>query len=131
MGTKINRITAEETGPALQLKRSLLPINEYATREGLSKNLVEEWGKLGIVQIRKYKGKMYYIGDWHTHPNGSSTPSKTDDINQSAVASDKKANCPENILVIIGGSLNESPEIGVYVYSRRKGRIDLFPIVEA
>jgi len=80
--------------------------------------------------IKKYKGRMYYIGDWHTHPNSSSTPSKTDDINQSAIASDKKVNCSENILVIIGGNLSKSPEIGIYVYSRKKGRISLFPQVE-
>ena len=61
MGTNTNQTTSQENGPILQLKRPLLPIDEYAAREGLSKGLVEECGKLGIVQTRKYKGKTFVV----------------------------------------------------------------------
>jgi len=55
------QITSQETGATLQLERALLPIDEYAVREGVSRGIVEECGKLGIVQIRKYKGKSFVV----------------------------------------------------------------------
>lgn len=55
------QITSQEGGATLQLKRSLLPIDKYAAREGLSRGIIEECGKLGIVQIRKYKGQMFVV----------------------------------------------------------------------
>jgi uncharacterized membrane protein YciS (DUF1049 family) len=61
METTINEAISEETSPILQLKRALLPIDEYAAREGISKGIVEECGRLGIVQIRKYKGKTFVV----------------------------------------------------------------------
>lgn len=61
METNPDQRTSEETGATLQLKRSLLPIDEYAAREGLSRDIVEECGKLGVVQIRRYKGKTFVV----------------------------------------------------------------------
>jgi len=61
METSPNQITPEEAGMTLQLKRSLLPIDKYAAREGLSRGIIEECGKLGVVQIRKYKGKTFVV----------------------------------------------------------------------
>lgn len=56
-----NEVISERKGPTLQLKRALLPIETYAAREGVSKGIVEECGKLGIVQVRKCKGKVFVI----------------------------------------------------------------------
>jgi peptidoglycan hydrolase CwlO-like protein len=61
METATKGMISQEDRPILQLKRSLLPIDEYATREGVSKGIVEECGKLGIIQIRKYKGKTFVV----------------------------------------------------------------------
>ena len=61
METSTNEMISQETGPTLQLKRPLLPIDKYAAREGVSRGIVEECGKLGIVQIRKYKGKTFVV----------------------------------------------------------------------
>ncbi len=54
-------LSTAETAATLQLNRPLLPIDEYATREGVSRGIVEECGRLGIVQVRKYKGKRYVV----------------------------------------------------------------------
>lgn len=76
---------------------------------------------------RQYAGKKYYVGEWHSHPYGLPYPSENIDNNtMSAISSDKKTNCPECILVIVGGGL-DLPQLGVYVYSRIGGRIDLNP----
>ncbi len=61
METINNEAISEETGPILQLKRPLLPIERYAAREGVSIGLLEQCGKLGIVQIRRYKGNTYVV----------------------------------------------------------------------
>jgi len=61
MGTKTNEIILQENGISWRLKKSLLPIDEYAKREGLSTGIIEECGKLGIVQTRKFKGKTFVV----------------------------------------------------------------------
>ncbi|MFX0200559.1 MAG: Mov34/MPN/PAD-1 family protein [Candidatus Hodarchaeota archaeon] len=75
---------------------------------------------------REHEGKRHYVGEWHSHPDALPSPSTTDDINQLAIAADLKTNCPESILIIIGGDPFDSPKLGVFVYSRKQGRIDLF-----
>lgn len=61
METIENEMISRETGPILQLKRPLLPIGQYAAREGVSPGILEQCGKLGIVQIRKHKGQTYVV----------------------------------------------------------------------
>ncbi|MCA9749178.1 MAG: Mov34/MPN/PAD-1 family protein, partial [Romboutsia sp.] len=43
----------------------------------------------GIKGLKKYykellkkNDELYYLGEWHTHPNGKTNPSSTDDNNQ-------------------------------------------------
>jgi methyl-accepting chemotaxis protein len=61
MEATADKITLQETAPPLQLKRHLLPIDEYAAREGVSRGIIEECGKLGIIQIRRYKGETFVV----------------------------------------------------------------------
>lgn len=61
MTTDTNNRTSRQSTPSLQLNKSLVPIDEYAAREGLSRGLVEECGKLGIVQLRTYKGETFVV----------------------------------------------------------------------
>jgi len=56
-----NKTFGEEITPILQLKRPLLPIDKYAARQRLSRSTVEKYRQLGIIQIRKYKGKTYVV----------------------------------------------------------------------
>ena len=82
-----------------------------------------------FAKLRKiFSGKRYYVGEWHSHPNASSIPSGLDDRNQLAIARDGKTNCPECILVIIGGPFSNFNELGVFVYSRKRGKVILSPM---
>ena len=56
-----NQTTSQDAEPILQLKRPLLPIGEYAAQKGLSRDIIEQCGKLGLVQIRKHKGKTFVV----------------------------------------------------------------------
>lgn len=73
-----------------------------------------------------FSGRRYYVGEWHSHPGAPPRPSQTDDKNQLAIAKDKNTACPECILILIGHTLSNVDEIGVFVYSRQRGRIPLF-----
>ncbi len=87
-------------------------------------------GSTGSAQFfgnlfRRTRGKQHYVGEWHSHPGGPPAPSATDNRTLRAIAADTATNCPECILLILGGNLVRDPTLGVYVYSRQRGRIDL------
>ncbi len=42
-------------------KRNLVPLHEYATRQGISSDIVEQQGQLGVIQIRKFKGQKFVV----------------------------------------------------------------------
>lgn len=77
--------------------------------------------------FKRTRGRRHYVGEWHSHPGGAAMPSRMDDRNQTAIARDKKTNCPECILLIIGGDFESRMDLRVYVYSRTNGRVDLIP----
>ncbi len=56
-----NETVIEDIKPLLQLKRPLLPIDKYAAREGITRRIVEEYGRLGVLQLRRCKGKTYVV----------------------------------------------------------------------
>ena len=51
----------EDTAARLRLERPLVPIDEFAASEGVSRSAVEDWAKLGLVQIRRHKGKTFIV----------------------------------------------------------------------
>ena len=75
--------------------------------------------------FRSTRGLVHYVGEWHSHPGGRPFPSGVDDANALAIASDPSARCPECILVILAVT-ERAAECGVFVYSRREGRIQLW-----
>jgi outer membrane murein-binding lipoprotein Lpp len=61
METAANETTTLQAEQTLQLKRTLVPIDEYAEREGVSIGIVEQCARLGIIQIRKFKGETFVV----------------------------------------------------------------------
>lgn len=61
-----------------------------------------------------------YVGEWHFHPNSSPNPSMVDNIQMKKFANDKKLNCCEPILIIVGGNYKKGWKISVHVYTRKK-----------
>lgn len=66
--------------------------NFHRGSDGLKKLLDTMWNQ-----------GRYYLGEWHYHPNTSSLPSGIDNNQMIKLSRDKKLNCPEPILIIIGG----------------------------
>lgn len=101
-------------------------------RDSLSQRFAFRRGVIGARRFfadlfARTRGEQHYIGEWHTHPGGSAEPSGTDNRTLRAIATDRKTGCPECILLILAGDLLAGPSLGVYVYSRERGRIRLAP----
>lgn len=77
--------------------------------------------------FKQTRGKQHYVGEWHSHPGGPITPSALDNRTLRAIADDRTTNCPECILLLVGGDIANHPKLGVYVYSQERGRVDLHP----
>src|SRR6266567_9327981 len=53
--------------------------------------------------FERFRRQRHYVGEWHSHPDGPPSPSPTDKLNQDAIAKDHATDCPESILIILGG----------------------------
>lgn len=79
-------------------------------------------GVLGLAGFfrrlfRQTKGEAFYVGEFHSHPGGASSPSLQDDAAQFGIASDPDCHCQSPLLVIVGGR-PEVRTIGVFVHTR-------------
>lgn len=74
-------------------------------------------GLKGLQELinKKWKNNLYYLGEWHFHPFATANPSATDIGQMIKNSRDVKYQCPEPILLIIGGS-KEAYEIRVFVF---------------
>jgi hypothetical protein len=62
----------------LGLQRPLVPIEEYAAREGVSVDIVEQCVKLGILQTRKFRDKTFVVDTlFNLHSYISENPDET------------------------------------------------------
>ncbi|MHC4193069.1 MAG: hypothetical protein ACYS8I_03595 [Planctomycetota bacterium] len=81
-----NQASARETEATLQLNRSLLPIDEYAVRKGVSRDIIEEYGRQGLVQIRRHSGKIFVVdvpvSPYRCPPEDAEGTTNTGDNNQ-------------------------------------------------
>jgi proteasome lid subunit RPN8/RPN11 len=74
---------------------------------------------------RFWKNNKYYLGEWHFHPLSSPLPSKTDIMQIKEIARDKRYNCPEPILLIIGGNPTDNCSVYATIFSVNQGLIEL------
>ncbi|MBD3174203.1 MAG: hypothetical protein GF320_03410 [Armatimonadia bacterium] len=56
-----------------------------------------------------------YVGEWHSHPGGSGTPSSQDLHQMRQIAADAKYACPTPALVVVGLGPGRQPEVSVQV----------------
>lgn len=73
---------------------------------------------------RLWSRKKYYIGEWHYHPDCSSSLSSQDIEQMINISNDQNYKCPEPILLIVGGKPN-SWECSTYVFPKGKAFIHL------
>jgi integrative and conjugative element protein (TIGR02256 family) len=53
--------------------------------------------------FEEHGGNLAYFGDWHSHPRGNCSPSKTDVRTLLQISSATEAQCPDPVMIICGG----------------------------
>ena len=80
------------------------------SNSGLSNLLVDRWNY-----------GYHYLGEWHYHPNSAPIPSNSDILAMREIANDDDYQCPNPILVILGGNPALDWTISITLF--RKGEI--------
>jgi integrative and conjugative element protein (TIGR02256 family) len=89
------------------------------------------WLKRGVYGLGSFfsdlfvasHGRTHYVGEWHSHPDGTEIPSAIDDRSMFEIVADPEARCAECVLVLVAYDRGRA-RFGVFVYSSR-GRADL------
>ncbi|WP_260446304.1 MULTISPECIES: Mov34/MPN/PAD-1 family protein [unclassified Nostoc] len=71
------------------------------------------------------KDKQYYVGEWHFHPFSNPNPSQIDINEMQKIGDSYSYQCPEPLLLIIGGDPNIQWDIKVYIFPRNRPLVEL------
>lgn len=61
-------------------------------------------GGLRELLAARWAAGHHYLGEWHFHPGGATAPSDTDKTTMWRIAADAAYQCPQPVLVILGGA---------------------------
>jgi len=59
--TAAGNTAVQKAESSSHFKRTLVPLDEYAARQGISSDIIEQQGQLGVIQIRKFKGQKFVV----------------------------------------------------------------------
>lgn len=91
----------------------------------------KSWFDRGVKKLQEWidglwhSSGAYYLGEWHFHPNSMPTPSETDTKQMAKIAVDEKYNCPEPVMIIVGGTSGQW-SLSAHVYPRKMKPVPLF-----
>jgi len=74
---------------------------------------------------RLASGTKYFIGEWHSHPNGNGVPSGMDDSAMYRIAKSKKCSCRRPVLIIVSGSPKSWQSNKCWIYLEEDIRLEL------
>jgi integrative and conjugative element protein (TIGR02256 family) len=89
------------------------------------------WFNRGILGLqlwldRLWHSKRFYLGEWHFHPYARPNPSHIDIKQMEKISHASKYNCPEPILIIVGGDPNDSWQTSAHVFPKNRESVELF-----
>lgn len=62
------------------------------------------WQRREVARLYELSARRHcYLGDWHTHPDGGTSPSKLDRLTLRSIAMDPEARAPRPIMLIAAG----------------------------
>lgn len=82
------------------------------------------------LQESQERHGLYYVGEWHTHPDEPPRLSGQDKREMQSIADNDEYECPTPFLIIIGGNRDTGFEIQPYLFYRGKGYDTLTPAKE-
>lgn len=69
------------------------------------------------VEYERSGRRLEYLGDWHSHPSSTPTPSDKDTATMKRIAADPDAGCPRPLMLILGE--RDGWELGAWILRRR------------
>ena len=73
-----------------------------------------------LKRIFQSNPSQYYVGEWHTHPNGSSHYSNTDLYSMIEIADCRTVNIKNPVLLILSVNESEIKDFTLYLYDNKK-----------
>ena len=95
----------------LPAKYEGLPYSFLRSSEGIEKTLMELYNQ---------EPKKYYVGEWHTHPNGTTMYSQTDLNAMISIEKCSTVKIHNPILLILSINKDELSGFGFYLYENKK-----------
>ncbi len=78
-----------------------------------------DWQLARVAEVYARSGRTeHYLGDWHTHPRGSTTASLRDLLAARSIARHSPARCPRPIMLIMGVARADRVELAAYRWRR-------------
>jgi len=97
---------------------------EMATGPGSDSRAGGTWLVRGVRGLQNVLDTMwslkrgYYVGEWHFHPGAAPSPSGRDVAQMRHIAQSDQYQCPEPLLIIIGGDPDGSYSLHAEVHTR-------------
>lgn len=73
-----------------------------------------------LKELYSQNPKKYYIGEWHTHPNGSTMHSQTDLNAMIEIENCETVNIKNPVLLILGIDKTKMDDFSFYIYDNKK-----------
>lgn len=111
MAEEAGQLSPDETGGALVgyeaegglVVTDLISAGPLAERSPAGFRPDAEYQLREIARLYEASGRIHtYIGDWHSHPDGSPTCSPVDRAALKEVARSLQARCPRPVMIILG-----------------------------
>lgn len=78
-----------------------------------------EWQSARVAEVYAQSGRTeQYLGDWHTHPRGSTRASLTDYFAARTIARHAPARCPRPLMLILGVAGVDGFDLAAYRWRR-------------
>lgn len=101
------------------------PADSERSRWRFSRGVRGLTAKLRSLWRKPKAHRQYYLGEWHSHPDGPIAMSSRDRATMRRIAEEVKYQCPEPLLVILGGSPEAGWNLGCWAFVRNRGYVEL------
>lgn len=112
---------SEDGSTAFIVEATARPVDSIARRTTFQRGVK---GLKSLLDSRWKAGK-YYVGEWHFHPGGASEPSSDDFMSMKNISSNPNYQCPEPVMIILGGNPSGTYSLSANVFPRGKSSIRL------
>lgn len=112
---------SEDNSTAMIVEATTRPADSLAGRMTFQRGIR---GLRPLLHVR-WKIGLYYVGEWHFHPGGSTEPSGDDFRSMTSIAANPDYQCLEPVMIILGGDPAGSYSLSASVFPRGDAPIRL------